>query len=58
MIGKGQGVGGKRQGLGRFGLAPTKCICPNCGYEMKKTRGVPCRTLKCPKCGNVMIGSR
>ncbi|MBN2111716.1 cation transporter [Candidatus Woesearchaeota archaeon] len=38
---KGQGPGGK-------------CACPKCGYETGHQRGVPCSTIKCPKCGSTM----
>ena len=26
------------------------CICPGCGYKQKHERGIPCSTIKCPKC--------
>jgi len=34
------------QGRGPEGL----CICKKCGYKIKHERGVPCSTIKCPKC--------
>ncbi|MCW7071329.1 MAG: hypothetical protein OCU12_03205 [Methanophagales archaeon] len=55
-LGRGQGVGGPRQGLGRMGRAPTKCVCPQCGYEAPKKRGLPCRSMKCPKCKMPLVG--
>jgi hypothetical protein len=32
-----------------------KCECPECGYEADHERGIPCRSMKCPKCGSTMI---
>jgi cation diffusion facilitator family transporter len=26
------------------------CVCPKCGYKVPHRRGIPCSTLKCPKC--------
>ena len=26
------------------------CICKKCGYRVKHERGIPCSTIKCPKC--------
>ena len=26
------------------------CVCPKCGYKIKHKRGIPCSTIKCPKC--------
>lgn len=34
------------QGKGSEGY----CICSGCGYKIKHKRGVPCSTIKCPKC--------
>lgn len=34
---------------------PDMCICPECGYEAAKKRGVPCRTVECPECGTMLI---
>ncbi len=50
--GRGRGMGGR--GIGFGGPAMT-CICPSCGYEQPKQRGVPCATLKCPKCKAPMV---
>lgn len=34
---------------------PDKCVCPDCGYEVDKERGVPCRSMECPECGAMLI---
>jgi hypothetical protein len=52
--GKGSGLGagmGKGAGLGAGG----NCICPKCGQKSSHTRGVPCNTIKCSKCGTAMV---
>jgi transposase len=46
----------QQYGRQRRGYAPTKCTCPDCGYETEKIRGVPCREKKCPECGTTMMG--
>ena len=51
-LGEGRGVGGARQGIGGADL----CVCPECGYEAKHKRNVPCAEIKCPECGTVMAG--
>jgi len=51
-LGRGKGFGR----MGGFGLGPGgECVCPNCGERVVHQRGVPCYTLKCPKCGTPMI---
>ena len=35
---------------GRAGNRMIKFVCPNCGYSVVHERGVPCRSLQCPKC--------
>ncbi len=31
------------------------CVCPKCGYQQKHERGIPCSTIKCPKCKSEMV---
>lgn len=43
-------------GLGS-GRGPSKsCICPNCGFENPKIKGIPCKNMKCKKCGTPLCG--
>ena len=45
------------KGTGREGLGGTDtCVCPECGYEMKHERGVPCNKNKCAECNVAMTG--
>jgi cation diffusion facilitator family transporter len=46
---KGKIINATGEGLGRF------CVCPNCGYKIKHQAGVPCSTLRCPKCGTTLV---
>ncbi len=49
----GRGMGGPPP---QAGGPPAKCVCPQCGYEAVKKRGLPCRRMKCPKCGTPLVG--
>ncbi len=31
------------------------CICPKCGKKASHEFGVPCRQVRCPECGAVMV---
>ncbi len=54
--GGGRGQGGRLGQGGRgFGGAPNQCLCPKCGEIVAHQRGVPCRSLTCPKCGTTMV---
>ena len=64
MNGQGRGQGWRRgecagRGMGQgnrgFGGPGGFCVCPNCGYRVPHERGVPCRQVKCPKCGTFMV---
>lgn len=49
----------KRRSYGGKGLGagpPRICKCPNCGYEAPKTRNIPCKNTKCPKCETPLCG--
>lgn len=30
------------------------CICPSCNTQIEAKRGIPCRELTCPQCGNYL----
>ena len=54
----GRGFGWQRRGRfkekieGAVGQGPGGyCVCEKCNYKIPHGRGVPCSTLKCPKCG-------
>ncbi len=59
MPGK-DGTGSFKGGMGRMqgnrpGAGPTgNCVCPNCGTKAPHQRGVPCYSMKCPKCQSSM----
>lgn len=41
-----------------LGVGPPKiCKCPECGFKYPKTKGVPCRNTKCPKCEIPLCGA-
>jgi cation diffusion facilitator family transporter len=49
----GKGFGWQRQGRLKetTGKGPSgDCVCPQCGYKVPHKRGIPCSSLKCPKC--------
>lgn len=55
--GRGAGAGGGRGRMGgsKPGSGPGgDCVCPKCGATVTHTRGIPCYTKKCPKCGTRM----
>lgn len=56
--GNGLGPAGRGQGRG-FGVNNPgpggNCVCPNCGERAPHQRGVPCNSVKCPKCGSNMV---
>lgn len=52
--GQGNGGGGGRNSGGAFGNGGD-CICAKCGHKTPHQRGVKCTTVKCEKCGHVMV---
>jgi Na+-translocating ferredoxin:NAD+ oxidoreductase subunit B len=57
--GSGSGSGGGGRGGGnRPGSGPDgACACPQCGHRVPHQVGVPCYSVKCPKCGATMVRS-
>ncbi|MBU1136027.1 MAG: cation diffusion facilitator family transporter [Nanoarchaeota archaeon] len=56
-FGFGKGFGWQREGKFKKTIKEAQgkgpegnCVCEKCGYEIKHERGVPCSTIKCPKC--------
>lgn len=57
-VGRGCGRGKKlgQQVSKGLGAGPGGyCVCPDCGEKVKHQAGVPCYTIKCPKCGISMM---
>ena len=51
-FGPGPGRGSARSG----GAGPVgTCICPKCKTKVNHEAGVPCTSMKCPKCGAALI---
>jgi predicted DNA-binding protein (UPF0251 family) len=48
------GRSGRRRG--RVFGGSMECVCPECGKKTPHERGVPCFSIKCPKCGSPMAG--
>ena len=58
----GRGFGWQRRGRMKETIKEAKglgpggyCICPKCEYKIKHERGIPCSTLRCPKCNVRLI---
>ncbi len=45
----------KQTGKGFGYRKPKFCVCSVCGYAMEKVAAKPCSSLRCPKCGAIMI---
>ena len=52
--GLGRGVGQGRNKGGSYGVGGY-CICAKCGKKVPHQQGVQCTTVKCPKCGHIMV---
>jgi len=54
--GRGAGMGRGMGGGNRAGAGPAgECVCQSCGERIAHGAGVPCYSLKCPKCGSKMM---
>ncbi len=55
--GTGPNIGGRRGGFCRRGVGNVvvNCKCPSCGNIQPHTRGIPCVSVKCSKCGAIMV---
>ena len=56
MAGAGAGTKARDTRGGAMSYGSRYCICPNCGYKAGHERGLPCSSVKCPKCGALMRG--
>ena len=57
-MGQGRGLGrsggkGRNKG-GSYGTGGY-CACTKCGEKVPHQPGIKCTTIKCPKCGNIMV---
>ncbi|MDH7510024.1 MAG: hypothetical protein QHH04_03140 [Methanolinea sp.] len=50
-MGEGHEEGGMEQG----GMMPAFCVCPMCGYRIRRHATVPCYTMSCPRCETQMV---
>jgi hypothetical protein len=52
--GRGRGAGQGRRGGGGIGVGGN-CVCPSCSNTVPHQVGVPCSSIKCSKCGTMMV---
>ncbi len=50
--GSGKGKGNRRN----KNENSSACVCPRCGFEIERTPGVNCRSVKCPECRVPLMG--
>jgi NAD-dependent SIR2 family protein deacetylase len=53
VAGTGTGTGRRRVAMGTGPVG--YCVCSKCGEKAAHTAGIPCASMKCPKCGTAMI---
>jgi hypothetical protein len=54
-MGPAPGAGIGRMGGAKPGSGPSgNCLCQRCGEKVPHTRGVPCSSQACPRCGSAL----
>ncbi len=46
---------GRKRAYDVHNREPKYCSCPDCGFKISHKRGVPCRDVVCPQCGQSLV---